>query len=148
MKIHNTTSKPRLLSCGVPQGSVLGLLLFTLYSAPIARIVQRHGLIAHLSTWRTNDEKTLSLLLRTPTVGPLSNIRDNIIGDNSRPITLSPSPRNLCAIFDEHLTIEACVNSVFRSSFFHLHNSSSIRRVLDMKTTVIIVQALVISRLD
>ena len=32
--------------------------------------------------------------------------------------------------------------------FFHLHNISSIRRVLDMKTTVIIVQALVISRLD
>ena len=35
-----------------------------------------------------------------------------------------------------------------RSSFFHLHNISSIRRVLDMKTTGIIVQALVISPLD
>ena len=44
--------------------------------------------------------------------------------------------------------MEAHVNSVCRSSFFHLHNISSIRRVLDMKTTVIIVQALVISRLD
>ena len=40
------------------------------------------------------------------------------------------------------------VNSVCRSSFFHLHNISSIRRVLDMKTTGIIVQALVISPLD
>ena len=48
----------------------------------------------------------------------------------------------------EHLTMEAHVNSVCRSSFFHLHNISSIRRVLDIKTTVIIVQALVISRLD
>ena len=51
-------------------------------------------------------------------------------------------------MFDEHLTMEAHFNSVCRSSFFHLHNVSSIRRVLDMKTTVIIVQAPVISRLD
>ena len=48
VKIHNTTSKPRLLSYSVPQGSVLGPLLFTLYSAPIASIVRRHGLIAQL----------------------------------------------------------------------------------------------------
>ena len=38
VKIHNTTSNPRLLSYGVLQGSVLGPLLFTLYSAPIASI--------------------------------------------------------------------------------------------------------------
>ena len=129
VKILNTTSKPRLLRYGVPQGSVLGPLLFTLYSAPIASIVRRHGLIAHLyaddtqlyivfdqddavdtikrieacvmeikewmaMNWlKLNDEKTLSLLLRTPTVGHLSNISDIIIGDNN--ITPSPSARNL-----------------------------------------------------
>ena len=44
--------------------------------------------------------------------------------------------------------MEAHVKSVCRSSFFYLYNISSIQRVLDMKRTVIIVQALVISRLD
>ena len=55
---------------------------------------------------KLNDEKTLSLLLRTPIVGPLSNISDIIIVDNN--IIPSPSARNLGAIFDEHLNMEAC----------------------------------------
>ena len=42
MKIHNTTSKPRLLSYGVPQVSMLGSLLFTYYSAAKANIVRGH----------------------------------------------------------------------------------------------------------
>ena len=77
-------------------------------------------------------------------MGPLSNISDIIIGDSN--ITPSLSARNLVSIFDEHLGMEAHVNSVYRSYLFH--NISGIRRVLDMKTTVIIVQILVISRLD
>ena len=48
MKIHNTTSKPRLLSYGVPQVSMLGSLLFTYYSAAKANIVRGHEMIAHL----------------------------------------------------------------------------------------------------
>ena len=95
---------------------------------------------------KLNDENTTSLLSPVPTVGPLTNFSDIIIGDNN--ITPSPSARNLDAIFDENLTIEAHVNSVCRSSFFHLHNISSIGRVLDMKRAVIIVQASVISRFD
>ena len=71
---------------------------------------------------KLNDENTLSLLLRTPSVGPLSNIREIIIGENN--ITPSPSTRNLGAIFDEHLSMEAHVNSVCCSSFFH-HSKSA-----------------------
>ena len=50
VRIHSTTSKPRLLSYVVPQGSVLRPLIFILYSEPIARIglLRRYGLIAHL----------------------------------------------------------------------------------------------------
>ena len=41
---------------------------------------------------KLNDEKTLSLLLRTPTVEPISIISVIIIGDNN--ITPYPSARN------------------------------------------------------
>ena len=39
-----------MLQCEVPQGSVLSLILFTMYTAPIGNIVHKHGLTHHLYT--------------------------------------------------------------------------------------------------
>ena len=122
--IHNKTSMPRLFSYGVPQVSVSGPLLFTLYAAPIASIVREKGLIAHLYAddtqpnivlWpgcysrhkgihgnaiirlKLNDDKTLSLLLRTLSLWRLPIICEIFIGDNN--ITQPLSARSLGAIF-------------------------------------------------
>ena len=41
-------STPQLLLCGVPQGSVLGPLFFTMYTTPLSSILTAFGLKHHL----------------------------------------------------------------------------------------------------
>ena len=48
VKIGDCFSSPLNISCGVPQGSVLGPLIFTLYTTPLSLVINRHHLSHHL----------------------------------------------------------------------------------------------------
>ena len=47
VQIDSTTSEHIPLQCGVPQGSVLRPVIFTLYTTPMQRIFRRHGVHYH-----------------------------------------------------------------------------------------------------
>ena len=48
VQIECSRSSLRELNCGVPQGSVLGPLLYVLYTSPVADIIKKHNLMYHL----------------------------------------------------------------------------------------------------
>ena len=62
IKVNGVTSQPKLLDCGVPQGSVLGPILFTIYTASLGQLFRQLDVQYHFYA----DDSQLWVIFKPP----------------------------------------------------------------------------------
>ena len=82
VNVPGGASSKSSVACGVPQGSVLGPLVFSMYTAPIGNIIRRHSLSFHLYDYADDTQLYITFEMTGETSRLLSLCRiENCIND-------------------------------------------------------------------
>lgn len=177
VSLGHHSSSVKKLSSGVPQGSILGPVLFNLYMLTLGSILSRHGVSFHLYADDTQiylpikrDDKLafksilecldeLKLWLASNFLC-LNESKSEIIlfgsNDHSSPDveldTLLPQKascvRNLGFLLDNSLKLDKQIGAVVKSCFYHLRLKAKVKPFLTDKNLETVMHAFISSCLD
>ncbi len=172
------TSISSPLSCGIPQGSVLAPLLFSLYMLPLGSILRKYSVSFHCYAddtqlyvpFKSSDYTAMERLLAclndvkawmSMNFLSLNESKTDLILfgpselDNAFQTKLGPLSQvrkyhvnNLGMIFDSALKFDKQINEIVRKSFFKLRMISKIKPFLSQKDLEKVIHAFIVSRLD
>ena len=176
VSMNNTVSFSEEILYGVPQGSVLGPILFSLYASKLAEIMEAHGLSYHLYADDTqiympvtnidsskiainsvlNDIKIwmhrrkLQLNESKTEVFLINGPLKNTFGDSQfiDNIKTVDSVKNLGVIFDSKLNFNNHFNHIVKSCNFQLRKLSCIIKYFDNNSAKTLIHAFITSRID